>query len=146
MNESIVNFFNYDILQGHNGLNSDKFKENYDIIVSNPPYICESEKLGMSKNVLDYEPQVALFVDDNDPLLYFKAIADFSRIKLAWGGFLYFEFNPRFEKDIQEMLMFKGFRNIQVRQDVNGKPRMVRAQIKLFKKGENPELEKVRQL
>ncbi len=62
MNESIVNFFNYDILQGHNGPNSDKFKEHYDIIVSNPPYVCESEKAEMLKTVLEYEPPIALFV------------------------------------------------------------------------------------
>jgi release factor glutamine methyltransferase len=61
------------------------------------------------------------------------------------GGTLYFEINPRFDKEIQEMLMLKGFRNIQVRPDINGKNRMLRAQIKLYKKGENPELEKARQ-
>jgi len=146
MNESIVNFFNYDILLGHNGPNSDKFKKSYDLIVSNPPYICKSEKSDMLKTVLDYEPQVALFVDDNDPLIYYRAIADFARIKLEWGGFLYFEFNPRFEKELYEMLMLKGFRNIQVRKDINDKSRMIRAQIKLFKRGENPELEKFRQI
>jgi release factor glutamine methyltransferase len=144
MNESIVNFFNYDILTGHNGPNSDKFKEHYDIIVSNPPYVCESEKAQMLKTVLDYEPHLALFVDDKDPLVYYRVIADFARIKLEMGGILYFEINPRFEKEIQEMLMLKGFRNIQVRQDINGKTRMIRAQIKLYKKGENPELEKAR--
>jgi release factor glutamine methyltransferase len=144
MNESICNFFNYDILQGHNGTNSDKFKEHYDIIVSNPPYVCESEKADMLKTVLDYEPPIALFVKDSDPLIFYKAIADFARIKLEMGGILYFEINPRFQKELQEMLMLKGFRNIQVRQDVNGKIRMLRAQIKLYKKGENPELEKAR--
>lgn len=144
MNESIVNFFHYDIFTGHNGENSDKFNDHYDIIVSNPPYICESEKANMLKNVLEYEPGLALFVSDKDPLIYYKAIADFARIKLEWGGMLYFEFNPRFNKELHEMLLLKGFRNIQVREDLNGKPRMMRAQIKLYKKGENPELEKVR--
>lgn len=145
MNESIVNFFNYDILLGHNGPHSDQFKEHYDIIVSNPPYVTESEKASMLKNVLDYEPPLALFVSDKDPLVFYKAIADFARIKLEWGGMLYFEINPRFSNEIQEMLMMKGFRNVQVKPDLNGKLRMIRAQIKLFKKGENPELEKVRQ-
>jgi release factor glutamine methyltransferase len=145
MNESIVNFFNYNILLGHNGPNSDKFKEHYDLIVSNPPYVCKSESASMLKNVLDYEPHLALFVDDNDPLVFYKAIADFARIKLEWGGMLYFEINPKFENEITEMLMLKGFRNIQLRRDINGKARMIRSQIKLFKKGENPELEKVRQ-
>jgi release factor glutamine methyltransferase len=145
MNESIVNFFHYDILQGHNGPNSDQFKEHYDIIVSNPPYVPESEKAEMLKTVLEYEPPIALFVKDEDPLIFYRAIADFARIKLEMGGILYFEINPKFQKEIQEMLMFKGFRNIQVRQDINGKLRMIRAQIKLYKKGENPELEKARQ-
>lgn len=144
MNESIVNFFHYDILQGYNGENSKYFKEHYDIIVSNPPYVTKSESVEMQKNVLEYEPHTALFVDDNEPLIYYKAIADFARIKLEWGGFLYLEINPRFEKEICEMLMLKGFRNIQVRKDLSGKSRLVRTQIKLFKKGENPELEKVR--
>jgi release factor glutamine methyltransferase len=146
MNESIVTFFKYNILDGHNGPNSDNFKESYDLIVSNPPYVCDSEKAEMLKNVLEFEPPLALFVDDSDPLIFFKAIADFARIKLAWGGFLYLEFNPRFDNELQEMLMLKGFRNIQIRKDMNGKSRLLRAQIKLFKKGENPELEKVRKL
>lgn len=146
MNESIVNFFNYNILEGYNGKNSQFFKDNYDLIVSNPPYVTESEKAGMLKNVLDNEPHLALFVEDEDPLKFYKAIADFARIKLEWGGFLYFEINPRFQKEIQEMLMLKGFRNIQMRNDLSGKPRLIRAQIKLFKKGTNPELEKVRQM
>ena len=146
MNESIVNFFHYDILKGHNAPGSENFKDNYDIIVSNPPYVCESESSEMLKNVLDYEPHLALFVDDSDPLVFFKAIADFARIKLEWGGFLYFEINPKFESNIVEMLTLKGFRSIQVKQDLHGKTRMVRAQIKLFKKGENPELEKIRKM
>lgn len=146
MNESIVNFFNYDILEGLAGKNAHMFKEYYDIIVSNPPYVTESEKAEMHRNVLDYEPHIALFVDDSDPLKFYRAIADFARIKLEWGGYLYFEINPRFHKEIMEMLSLKGFRNIQLRNDINGKPRMIRAQIKLFKKGDNPELEKIRQM
>ncbi len=144
-NESIVSFFKYDIFQGHNGENSENFKDHYDLIVSNPPYITNSEKANMLRNVLDYEPHIALFVDDSDPLIYYKAIADFARIKLEWGGFLYFEINPRFEKEIVDMLTLKGYRNIQTRKDLSGKSRVIRSQIKLYKKGANPELEKVRQ-
>lgn len=145
LNESIVNFFHYDILQDFTTESSKHFKEAYDIIVSNPPYVTKSESAQMQKNVLDYEPHMALFVEDEEPLKYYKAIADFARIKLEWGGFLYFEINPRFHKEIMEMLTLKGFRNVQVKPDLSGKPRMIRAQIKLFKKGENPELEKFRQ-
>jgi release factor glutamine methyltransferase len=144
MNESICNFFNYNILDGHTGKNAGMFKDSYDLIVSNPPYVCKSESSQMLKNVLEYEPHLALFVDDEDPLLFYRTIADFARIKLEWGGFLYFEINPRFEAEIQEMLMLKGYRNIQVRKDLSGKSRMIRAQIKLFKQGSNPEMEKIR--
>ncbi len=146
MNESIVNFFHYDILKGHNAEGSDKFKDCYDLIVSNPPYVCKSESANMLKNVLEFEPHQAIFVEDSDPLIFYRAIADFARIKLEWGGFLYFEINPRFEKEIIEMLTLKGYRSIQVKQDLQGKTRMLRAQIKLFKKGENPELEKIRKM
>jgi release factor glutamine methyltransferase len=146
MNESIVNFFNYNILEGLNGPNSNLFKEYYDIIVSNPPYVTESEKSQMQRNVLDYEPGNAIFVPDDDPLVFYRAIADFARIKLEWGGFLYLEINPLFHKEIMKMLTLKGYRNVQLRNDLSGKPRMIRAQIKLFRKGDNPELEKFRQL
>ncbi len=146
MNESIVNFFKYDILKGLSGENVQLFKEYYDIIVSNPPYVTYSEREFMNKNVLDYEPHSAIFVSDEDPLIFYKAIADFARIKLEWGGFLYLEINPRFHKEVLEMLTLKGFRNIQLRNDLSGKPRMIRAQIKLFKKGDNPELEKYRKM
>lgn len=146
MNESIVNFFKYNIFDGISGENFHLFKEHYDIIVSNPPYIPLHEKTTMQKNVLDYEPHIALFVDDKDPLKFYRIIADFARIKLEWGGFLYFEINPQYHKEITEMLMLKGFRNIQLRNDLSGKPRMIRAQIKLYKKGDNPELESVRKM
>lgn len=144
-NESIVSFFKYDILQGHNGENFKLFKDHYDLIVSNPPYVTRSEMKNMLRNVLDYEPHIALFVEDQDPLIFYRAISDFARIKLEWGGFMYLEINPRFEKEIYEMLLVKGFRNIQIRKDLSGKSRIIRAQIKLYKKGDNPELEKVRQ-
>ena len=146
MNESICNFFHYNILEGHNGKNSDMFKNNYDLIVSNPPYVCKSESAQMEKNVLEHEPHLAIFVEDNDPLIFYRAIADFARIKLEWGGFLYMEINPKFEKELVDMLTNKGFRNIMVKKDLSGKSRMIRAQIKLFKSGENPELETVRGL
>jgi release factor glutamine methyltransferase len=146
LNESIVNFFKYDILQGYNSSGSEYFEEFYDIIVSNPPYISHNEIAKMPKNVIDYEPHLALFVDDSDPLIFYKSISDFARMKLEWSGFLYLEINPRFHKEIHEMLMLKGYRNIQLRNDKKGMPRMIRAQIKLSKKGQNPELEKFRTL
>ena len=75
-----------------------------DMIVSNPPYICEKEKIDMAKNVLDYEPGIALFVPDEDPLKFYRAIAEIASIRLRCGGFLYFEINPIYEKETREML------------------------------------------
>lgn len=132
-----INFFKYDILQGHNGFNSELFKEKYDIIVSNPPYVKLSEKEKMHPNVLNYEPHIALFVDDEDPLLFYRVISDFARIKLEMGGLLFFEINETHEADVVAMLNDKGFRNVQCRPDINGKPRFARAQMKAFDRVQN---------
>jgi len=102
---------------------------NYDVIVSNPPYVCESEKAQMSDNVLRYEPHAALFVEDSNPLIFYTTIAEFAKKSLAQGGFLYFEINAMFGKEVVEMLKRKGFANVTLRKDINGKSRMVRAQL-----------------
>lgn len=99
----------------------------FDIIVSNPPYVRESEKQLMEKNVLEYEPALALFVPDTDPLLFYERIADFSLQHLAPNGRLYFEINEAFGKQCAEMLNGKGFSQILLKKDLNGKDRMVRA-------------------
>jgi release factor glutamine methyltransferase len=99
----------------------------FDIIVSNPPYVRESEKQLMEKNVLEYEPALALFVPDTDPLLFYERIADFSLQHLAPNGRLYFEINEAFGKQCAEMLNGKGFSQIMLKKDLNGKDRMVRA-------------------
>jgi release factor glutamine methyltransferase len=98
------------------------------LIVSNPPYICKSEKNLMHSNVLNYEPHSALFVKDNDPLVYYKAIADFAINNLAEGGKLYMEINERFGKEIVSLLERKGFKNIELRKDIPGKDRMVKGE------------------
>ncbi len=98
-----------------------------DIIVSNPPYICEKEKKDMAKNVLDYEPSIALFVPDEDPLKFYRAIAEFASIQLRSKGLLYFEINPIYEKDTREMLEGFGFKDIETKEDSFGKKRMMRA-------------------
>ena len=98
-----------------------------DIIVSNPPYICEKEKAGMEKNVLDYEPDIALFVPDEDPLKFYRAIAELAFNQLRRDGMLYFEINPLYEKEMREMLEGFGFRNIETKEDSFGKKRMMRA-------------------
>lgn len=99
----------------------------FDIIVSNPPYVRESEKSGMMPNVLDYEPYQALFVPDLDPLLFYRAIARFSREHLHVNGKLYLEINENFGKEIRILLEDEGFSDILIRKDMRGKDRIVRS-------------------
>lgn len=94
--------------------------EDYDIIVSNPPYICESERTDMDARVLDHEPATALFVPDSDPLLFYKAIADYAAKALKPGGALYFEINQNFGIETKKMLADKGFEDIDLRRDYKG--------------------------
>lgn len=89
----------------------------WDIIVSNPPYICQSEAGEMHQNVVSHEPHLALFVPDDDPLLFYKAIADFGLAHLCRGGRLYFEINRRFGEQIRAMLCEKGYQDIQLLDD-----------------------------
>lgn len=97
----------------------------YDVIVSNPPYIRESEKQQMHANVLEYEPANALFVNDNDPLVFYRAISAFSKKYLAKNGKLFFEINENLGLEMNELLLEYGFRDIEMRKDINGKTRMV---------------------
>jgi len=115
-----INFIEADILHF-------KYEEKFDIIVSNPPYITYLEKEDMHHNVLLHEPHLALFVSDDNPLLFYKAIAAFAQTNLKPGGQLYFEINEYLGKETIEMLQDKGFINIELRQDMQGKDRMVRA-------------------
>jgi release factor glutamine methyltransferase len=98
-----------------------------DIIVSNPPYICESEKGLMQANVLNFEPHSALFVTNNDSLLFYNTIADFAKDKLKKNGSLYFEINERFGEETITLLISKGFSNVELRKDMQGKDRMIKA-------------------
>ncbi len=97
----------------------------FDIIVSNPPYICISEKKQMQKNVLDYEPHLALFVSDKDPLLFYKSIADFALKNLKQNGKLYFEINQTFSSETKQMLENKGFKNVVLVKDFNNNYRIL---------------------
>ena len=97
------------------------------IIVSNPPYICEAEKGQMERNVLEHEPSLALFVPDNDPLLFYRAIARLGMSALMAGGWLYFEINPLHRDELVAMLSDMGYTQIEVKADQFGKQRMVRA-------------------
>ena len=104
--------------------------EKWDVIVSNPPYICEKEKKDMEKNVLEHEPGIALFVPDEEPLRFYRAIAEYAVIALKPDGALYFEINPIYEKEMKEMLEKLHFNNIETREDAFGKKRMMKATIK----------------
>ena len=104
--------------------------ESYDIIVSNPPYIKEVEKKEMEDNVLQWEPHLALFVPDNDPLLFYRTIAEKAQKMLTPGGKLFFEINRAHGTETVEMLSRLGYHNITLRKDLAGNDRMVRAEKK----------------
>lgn len=92
----------------------------YNIVVSNPPYVCDSERADMDARVLDYEPPVALFVPDSDPLLFYRAIARYARAALRPGGRLYFEINSRFPGQTRTLLAGEGFTDIDLQRDYRG--------------------------
>ena len=99
----------------------------YDIIVSNPPYICDKEKEAMEKNVLEHEPHLALFVPDDDPLLFYRAIAKYALEALKPDGMLFFELNPIYAEDTESMLLDMGFKHTELRKDQYGKLRFLKA-------------------
>ena len=98
----------------------------WDVIVSNPPYICDKERADMSDNVLSYEPELALFVPDSDPLLFYRAIARYASKALKPGGRLLFETNTAYAHEVAQTMADEGFTAIEVRNDCFGKPRMVK--------------------
>ena len=101
--------------------------KSWNIIVSNPPYICEKEKADMEKNVLEHEPSIALFVPNEEPLKFYRAIAEYASSALKSEGALYFEINPIYEKETKEMLEELGFKDIKTKEDAYGKKRMMKA-------------------
>lgn len=101
----------------------------FDVIVSNPPYIDESEKTGMDPNVTDYEPHLALFVPDDDPLRFYIRIANVGRLLLVKGGRLYFEINPRHAKEMVGLLKNNGYEDVEVIRDSYGKERFVKCSL-----------------
>ena len=120
-NKVDVNFSQVDIL------NVPDFDKMWDIIVSNPPYVTELEKDTMLPNVLEHEPHLALFVPDNDPLLFYRKIALFATRHLQPGGKLYFEINRQAGNACLDLLTQMGYRNPELRTDISGNDRMVRA-------------------
>ena len=100
----------------------------FDCWVSNPPYIPNKDKQMMSENVLDFEPHIALFVEDNDPLIFYSKLAENAKKYLKNNGFLFFEIHEDYSEEMNAMLKEKGFVNIELRKDLQGKARMMRAQ------------------
>jgi len=119
-NNVIVNFLHKDILS------CEQLSETYDIIVSNPPYVRISEKEAMQNNVLLHEPDIALFVENNNPLLFYEKIASLAQLYLKYNGFLYFEINEYLGDDMNLLLKEKGFVDIIVKKDMFGKDRMIK--------------------
>ncbi|MEZ7675436.1 peptide chain release factor N(5)-glutamine methyltransferase [Prevotella sp. 20925_1_30] len=102
-------------------------EQKWDIIVSNPPYICDKECSSMAENVLKYEPETALFVPDNDPIKFYRAIAEYGVTALSDEGKLYFETNPLYIYKVKDMLSNLGYKQIELKEDQFGKQRFVKA-------------------
>lgn len=121
-NQAEITTLRWDVL----GKEIPAFEQPFSIIVSNPPYICNEEKISMESNVLDYEPHRALFVPDDDPLLFYRRIAELTKEGLlTHGGLLGFEVNERFAKETADLMKNADFIEIIIRKDIYGKERMV---------------------
>lgn len=124
LNDAPIHFIHDSILSPRTS------NQTYDIIVSNPPYILQKEKAAMHKNVLEHEPHLALFVDDEEPLLFYKKIAEYGIHHLTEQGLLFFEINALLGKETKEMLEEYGYHDVVIKTDINGKERMIRCRKK----------------
>jgi release factor glutamine methyltransferase len=120
-NDVHIHFLNMDILHPPPEI----FESGFDLIVSNPPYIIKSESILMKQNVLDHEPANALFVDESDPLLFFRAIAQFARRRLKLPGDLWVEINEKFGRETSEVFHKYGFYKARLLKDLQGKNRFI---------------------
>ena len=119
-----VEFIHADVLNINEGFSDKK----WDCIISNPPYIPTNERESLAENVLNFEPEVALFVEDDNPIMFYEAIIKYAKSNLSENGFLFFEIHPDFSAEISDLLKLKGFINIELRKDLQGKNRMIKAQ------------------
>ena len=124
LNNVAIHFIQDDIL---NPISEELKNEKFGVIVSNPPYVLDAEKPKMLPNVLDHEPHLALFVPDDDPLIFYKAIADFAIKNSDINVALYLEINENLAEETVTLLKHMGFKNIELRQDLSGKDRMIRS-------------------
>ncbi|PQJ76078.1 protein-(glutamine-N5) methyltransferase, release factor-specific [Polaribacter gangjinensis] len=129
LNQVSISFFEMDILKIADlcFLFEYNSKSNFDIIVSNPPYVRELEKKAMNKNVLENEPHQALFVSDENPLVFYEKIADLALLHLSKDGVLFFEINQYLGNQTVDILLNKGFKNVELRKDIFGNDRMIKA-------------------
>ncbi len=123
LNKVEISFIHQDILK------TEKLSAKFDIIISNPPYVRELEKVEIKNNVLKNEPHLALFVEDNNPLIFYKKIADLAKNSLTKTGLLFFEINQYLGIETVEMLKNKGFTHIELRKDLFGNNRMIKASL-----------------
>ena len=121
-NQVLVSFCKKDILR------TTSLEKKYDVMVSNPPYVRQLEKKAMNANVLDYEPGIALFVPNEDPLLFYRKIAQLAMVSLQTRGWLYFEINEYLSKEMDVLLKEIGFANIEIKKDFREVPRMIKCQ------------------
>ena len=105
---------------------SEFFNQPVDLVVSNPPYVCDSERATMESNVLDWEPEKALFVPDDDPLQFYRKILELAKAQLTPDGQVWFEINERMGEDMVSLCRKKGFAEAQILEDFAGKPRFCR--------------------
>lgn len=124
LNNVEISFLKVDIL------NTDNIPQKWDVIVSNPPYIPELEKKEIQSNVLDYEPHLALFVPDHDALLFYRTIAEFGKNNLTENGRIYFEIHRNEGVTCVQLLEKLGYKNIELRKDISGNNRMIKAILK----------------
>ena len=110
---------------------TDSLWQKFDLIVANPPYVTLNEKVDMMPNVLDYEPSLALFVDDEDPLIFYRTIARFAQQNLVDGGMLFFEINRKFGKETVDLLASMGFVDIVPKKDISGNDRFIKGKTQL---------------
>ena len=120
LNKVTIEFIELDIL------NTESLPQEYDVIISNPPYVRELEKEEIKNNVLENEPHLALFVEDENPLIFYNKIADLAKQQLSKNGMLFFEINQYLGKETLNMLVKKGFKNIQLKKDLFGNDRMIK--------------------
>ena len=121
LNNVLIRFFHVNILK------TAHWEDTFDVIVSNPPYVMNSERENMEENVLNHEPEIALFVTDEDPLIFYRHIGQFAAQHLKEDGQLFLEINQALGKETVQLLKEIGFKTVELRKDLSGKNRLIRA-------------------